>query len=161
MGLITLKLVDFQKSRFALMKVLKAAQPRGSVTVGVHEKEGLVKPPKSDMTVAEYAAANHFGTKRIPARPFLDVGVESVKDKIERDVKECYAKKLPLAQIYARMGEIGAGGVRDYITNLKTPPNALSTQRKKGAKKGKGILIDNPLVDNGILKASITKEVHL
>lgn len=155
-----IKTVGFQLSNDQMVKALKKSAPHGFVTVGVHEKEGAVKPGGSDLTVAEYAAANHFGTDKIPARPFLDTGVRSVETKILRDIAECFNKKLDIETIYKRVGVIAVGGVKQYITDLRTPPNALSTQRKKGAKVGKGVLVNNPLIDNGILRASITYEVH-
>ena len=155
-----IKTVGFQLSNDQMVKALKKSAPHGFVTVGVHEKEGAVKPEGSDLTVAGYAAANHFGTDKIPARPFLDTGVRSVETKILRDIVEGFNKKLDIETIYKRVGVIAVGGVKQYITDLRSPPNALSTQRKKGAKVGKGVLVDNPLIDNGILRASITYEVH-
>lgn len=160
MGMFDIKTVGFQLSNDQMVKAMKKAAPHGFVTVGVHEKEGAVKPEGSDLTVAEYAAANHFGTNKIPARPFLDTGVRSVETKILRDIRECISKKLDIETTYKRVGVIAVGGVKQYITDLKTPPNALSTQRKKGAHVGKGVLVDNPLIDHGILRASITYEVH-
>lgn len=87
----------------------------------------------------------------IPARPWLDKGVESGSREYLDTVREGIEGGLSAKQIMARVGVEAEGAVFNYIDKLNTPPNAPSTVRKKGA--------NNPLVDSGNMKQSVASIV--
>ncbi len=88
---------------------------------------------------------------KIPARPWLLPGVQSGNadyiDIITRAMKD----QIPLARALEQVGVVAASKVQLYMTNLKTPPNAPSTVKKKGS--------NNPLIDSGALRQSVTFKV--
>ncbi|MGH9932940.1 MAG: hypothetical protein ACREA9_27450, partial [Pyrinomonadaceae bacterium] len=49
------------------------------------------------------------------------------------------------------VGVVAAGQVKVYMTELKTPPNAASTIKRKKS--------DNPLIQDGHLRGSVTYAV--
>lgn len=148
---ITIRTPNLQSAVDQLRKEL--AQYRGgkSVLVGIHE--GSPQPESGDLTMAQLGAVLHFGTEdgHIPARPWLDTGVESGTRDILDTIRSAAAKGLPLDTVLEQVGVVAAGAVQEYITDLRTPPNAPSTIEKKGS--------DNPLVDNGHLRAAVTYAV--
>ena len=148
--MITLKLQGFQETKEMLVKELGKFNDLGTATVGVHEGAG-VHPNGDGETFAEIAIKNHFGSGNIPARPFLDVGVESVIPKINRAVEIELIKGKP-RQALEQMARLAVGGVQAYMTDLQYPPNAPYTIEKKGS--------SNPLIDTGALRANITSEIR-
>ena len=148
--MITLKLQGFQETKETLVKELGKFNNLGTATVGVHEGAG-VHPNGDGETFAEIAIKNHFGSGNIPARPFLDVGVESVITKINRAVEIELEKGNP-DKALEQMARLAVGGVQTYMTDLQTPPNAPYTIAKKGS--------SNPLIDTGALRANITSEIR-
>ena len=50
--------------------------------------------------------------------------------------------------ILETIGVIAVGKVQQYMTDLRTPPNAHSTIAKKGS--------SNPLIDTGAMRQSVT-----
>ena len=138
----------------ALSEMRKAIRDyRGGLhaTVGIHE--GAPQPESDDLTMAQLGAVLHFGTEdgHIPARPWLDVGVESGAQDIIDTVRSASSRGLPLDTVMEQIGAVAAGAVQEYITDLRTPPNAPGTIERKGS--------DNPLVDSGALRASVTYAV--
>lgn len=131
------------------------------VTVGIHEDAGI--HPDSGMTNATLGAIQHFGadiirqTKngtfqiKIPARPWLDIGVESGIQEYIRTISDGLKSGLPFDTIMKQIGLEAAAAVQEYMTNLKEPPNAKSTIAQKGS--------DNPLIDTGELRQSVTSLV--
>ena len=88
----------------------------------------------------------------IPARPWLVPGVESGrKEQIEAFV-ETFVKTGGNSEAALEAAAATAvGNVQQYMTDLKTPPNAPSTIAKKGS--------SNPLIDSGMLRGSVTHSV--
>lgn len=87
----------------------------------------------------------------IPARPWLIPGVTAGTEKILKTIQSGLEDGLTLDQINEQIGAVAAGEVKKYMTELKTPPNAASTIRKKGSA--------NPLIDSGAMRASVTYKV--
>lgn len=84
----------------------------------------------------------------IPPRPWLDVGVESgTTDYLE--VLENHSDDLDAAM--ELIGQIAVGRTQQYMTELRSPPNAKSTVKKKGS--------SNPLKDEGHLIQAVTYSV--
>lgn len=100
--------------------------------------------------VSDVAIRNEFGTSTIPARPFMRNAFDNhLPEIMEITQKACQkSDKFDVDEI---LSEIGAGIVeiiRDEIENGSFAENAPSTIEKKG--------FDNPLVDTGVLKDSIS-----
>lgn len=90
-------------------------------------------------------------TINIPPRPWLDKGVESgVKEYLET-IREGVKEGLDSKRIMVRVGVEAEGAVRQYITDLDSPPNAPATIRKKGS--------SSPLIDSGNMRQSVTSTV--
>lgn len=87
----------------------------------------------------------------IPARPWLTPGVESATQDVIDTIALGVEKGTNSTQILEQVGAIAAGATQQYMTDLKDPPNAKSTIAKKGS--------DNPLIDTGALRASVTYKV--
>lgn len=138
----------------ALSELRKAIREyRGDLyaTVGIHE--GSPQPESGDLTMAQLGAVQHFGTEdgHIPARPWLDVGVESGAQDIIDTVRSAAGRGLPLGTVMEQIGVVAAGAVQEYMTDLMTPPNAPGTIEKKGS--------DNPLIDTSAMRQSVTHAV--
>lgn len=87
----------------------------------------------------------------IPARPWLIPGVASGTRAIIAQIRDGIKSHQAVDDLLEGVGLVAAGKVQEYMTELKTPPNAKSTIRKKGS--------DNPLIDTGALRASVTSKV--
>ena len=123
-------------------------------------------------TVVEVATFNEFGTPGakypIPARPAL----RSTTDRFASMVRKLKQRALnnlfdmvdsggtvTTKDVKRELGVVGgylASKIQLAIRDWKSPPNALRTQVKKGAKVGKGVLVDNPLYDTGQEVQSVT-----
>lgn len=89
----------------------------------------------------------------IPARPWLEPGVQQATPLILEAIEAGLGADQPMDQILETVGVIAAGEVKVYMTQLRTPPNAASTIRKKGS--------DNPLIDQGHMRAAVTHKVSI
>lgn len=156
MGFVRLYFPGMQQAIDKLRAETANIRAGARVTVGIHADANPVhirrkneKPGTVKATVAEIATWNHFGTERIPARPFLDVGVQSQMNKILKAGKEVFEKKKNLGLVVDAMGGEAVGAVQEYISNQEIlPPNAPETIRRKGS--------SHPLIDIGQLRRSIT-----
>lgn len=146
---MSIKITGLQLAQDALRKELEKLQGGGYVLVGIHE--GAEQPKGADITMATLGAIQHFGNEEIPARPWLDVGVEQGNKEYLEIIEEGAASGLYQNQILDQVGVVAVGYVQQYITDLKSPPNAQSTIRKKGS--------DNPLIDTGAMRQSVTYSV--
>jgi len=121
------------------------------------------------------AAANEFGAKIpkhqarfggpddenpggwviIPERSYLrawfDENVDALQATIEHLIGQVVEGKISGRVALETIGGYVATHVQAYMVDLKTPPNAPSTIRRKGS--------SNPLIDTGQLKDSITWKV--
>lgn len=132
----------------------KDIKHKGGVSYGYNTQkdaeEGRVRFLKSGEGFMELGKTGAYSGS-IPARPFLRPGVENVAPTLvllaEVQIPKVLSGELTMLQILQQMGQMAEDGVRTQITNLKDPPNAKSTIRKKGS--------DNPLIDTGNLRQSI------
>ena len=110
--------------------------------------------------VTNVAAWNEFGTKfrgrdHVPPRPFFRNSNQNVQKPLARYLaNETNPKDMILTpQMGERVGLILQRYLQESITNLKDPPNAPETIRRKQGKA-------NPLIDTGKLRTSATYRVH-
>lgn len=118
------------------------------VTVGVHQDDNA-RPDQANN--AQIGAMNHFGTDRIPARPWLDVGVASASQEVLDTIAEAIEDGEPMDVALNRVGLVAVAGVQNYMDELSSPANAPSTVKRKGT--------DNPLIDTGELKQSVNYKI--
>lgn len=107
-------------------------------------------------TILDVALANEFGTKNIPERSFLRSSFIKYNRKFQRIFiamirKDMADGKLDMDMLLKKAGAYWVGLVKKQITDIRKPPNAPSTIKKKGS--------SNPLIDTGQLRASIGYEV--
>lgn len=148
---ITIRTPNLQSAVAQLRKELQQYRGNKHVTVGIHE--GAPVPESGDLTMAQLGAVLHFGTEdgHIPARPWLDTGVDSGTQDILETIRSAAGKGLPLDAALEQVGVVAAGAVQEYITELRIPPNAMSTIERKGS--------DNPLIDTGAMRHSVSYAV--
>ncbi len=105
--------------------------------------------------IVRYAAANEFGVPgRIPQRSFLRSTAREQASKWAGLMQTAAGEVLDGGSVQAAFGRVGlvaVGDVRRKIVQLKVPPNAPSTVRRKGS--------NNPLVDTGRMGQSIDYRV--
>ena len=87
----------------------------------------------------------------IPARPWLTPGVQSGSEEYLQIIAQAIEAGDPLKLALERVGVVAASKVQLFMTQLKSPPNAASTIKKKGS--------SNPLIDSGALRQSVTFKV--
>lgn len=84
----------------------------------------------------------------IPARPWLQTGVEEGMKEYLEVMEDGIADGLDTDMILEMVGVLAVGHVQQKIVDVRTPPNASSTIKKKGS--------SNPLVDKGVLGQSVS-----
>jgi len=89
---------------------------------------------------------------KIPARPWLNPGVASGNVEYLAIIEKTIADKGTIEQALNKVGVVAVGKVQKYMTDLRTPPNAASTIKKKGS--------SNPLIDSGALRQSVTYKIE-
>lgn len=142
---------DRDKGLKALLARVLASKK--AITVGVHAAEGGAAEP-GGATVADVATWNHFGTSRIPARPFLTNWFDANVKEIAVKLKTAGTKIVKGTDPYDALQAVALwaeGGVKRYIAQGVPPPNAPSTVAQKGSSK--------PLIDTGQLRSSIRGRV--
>lgn len=148
---------DFQIAKAELERHLRNFRGGQFATVGVHEDAPMHQTDGDAVPMAQVAALNNYGNPHnklngrpapVPARPFLIPGVESAQQDIKDSVIESIQNGATLDQTLNAIGAFAAGGVQQYMTDLKEPPNSAYTIEQKGS--------SNPLIDTGALRASIT-----
>lgn len=140
-----------QQAQAALKKEIDKLRTPYYTLVGIHESAG-VEPNSGGMTVATLGAIQHFGNDVIPERRWLDTGAESGTKEYLDVIREGVEDGLDSKQIMARVGLEAEGAIKQYITDLDTPPNKPSTIKRKGS--------SNPLIDTGNMRASVTSTVE-
>lgn len=146
---MSVKLIDFQLAQAEIQRELAKLRGNKYATVGIHEDAGNTED--GAMTQAQNGALQNFGNDKIPARPWLIPGVESATPDVIDTIASGIEKGLPTDQIMEQVGAIAVGATQQYITDLRDPPNAPYTIKKKGS--------DNPLIDTGSMRSSVTYKV--
>lgn len=123
---------------------------QGSYTkVGV-QAGGRAKDGVTDL--ATVAAANEFGTDRIPERSFLRSTMAEEREKIAAitaaEAKAILEGRRTVETSLALIGMYAASRIQAKIQSHPPPPNAPATIEKKGS--------SGTLVDSGNLMQSVT-----
>lgn len=100
---------------------------------------------------AELARELSYGTATIPARPFLEEGIESKKKEIADALKQEAAKAIGGGSAnWDKVGTMAVGAVQEFVRSdyyKSTKPNSKKTIEYKGS--------DKPLIDGGNLIQSL------
>lgn len=102
-------------------------------------------------SVKEVALRHEFGTRTIPARPFLRPAYNKNIDKWKQYIYSGLQSGKSLDTILNAVGSMGVGEIKREIASIVDPP--LKKARKDGGTK--------PLVDTGLLLSSVTYEVEI
>jgi len=135
------------------------------VAVGILGGSGKHQDGEADLVTV--AAVNEFGSpkRHIPERSFIRSTADEQREHMftmsAREFDKIKTGSSTVRQSLDTMGQKMQDKIVEKINTLRSPPNALSTQKQKGAKVGKGVLIDNPLVDTGQLKQSIRHKIEM
>lgn len=107
--------------------------------------------------VATKAAANEFGTARIPARPFMRPAVSENGrkwvDQLGQGAKAVLAGRATPAQVLQTVALGAAGDVATKISEVMSPPLSPRTIKAKGG-------ATKPLVETGQMIQSVTGVVE-
>lgn len=121
------------------------------------EKKGSGKA-----TILEYAVYNEFGTRDIPARPFMRNAIESNKESIQKYIERASSEVIN-GKISGRQGLIQIGEfIRGLIiVSIQTATNWAEPLAKKTlkAKLKKGTLNNKTLLDEKFLIKSIRFQI--
>lgn len=125
----------------------------GSVTKtevkGQREKKGGLNMP-------EIASANEFGTKTIPARPFMRTSFDENYQRIVKLINLQYDQitdgKNSAEKSLNAIGIVMVGLIQQKIRAIVSPPNSPRTIAIKGSSK--------PLIDFGQMIQSVTYKVQ-
>ncbi len=130
---MTTKLVDRGWNK--IKTNLKALQ-NTEITVGIQGQEARLQDPDSGASLADIAVYNHFGTKHIPERPFLQLALDNNKAEILKrfngSLKLITEGKVNAPTQLDRIGAYLVVLVQKEITDFNDPPNKPSTIRMKG-----------------------------
>lgn len=121
-----------------------------------------------DTPIALVAFFQEYGTGRgIPQRPFMRPAEMKNKAKWEQiarqEIRKCIETNAPLTRAMAKLGLVVQGDIDREITSITQPPLAETTikarLRRKGKKKATAS-IQKPLIDTGMMLASLTNKVE-
>ncbi len=130
-------------------RIQKQLMKAGGAFTKVGVQEGERREDGTDLVTV--AAANEFGTKRIPERSFIRSTTDEQRGKVEQMKQRILTGIADGTETIdnglAKLGEFMETKIRDKIVKLAEPPNAEFTIARKGS--------SNPLVDKGQLLQSI------
>lgn len=110
---------------------------------------------KAGADMAQIAAYNEFGTKDIPARPFIFSTVDEHKSDINRVIERQYDKILEGKTTVKKALELVGLYVKKQIDlkigSLRYPPNSPRTIKQKGS--------DKPLIDFAQMRQALQYKV--
>lgn len=105
---------------------------------------------------AELAKMLSYGTSEIPARPFLEDGIESKKKELTEAMRQEAKKVIDGGQAnWNKVGTMAVGAINEFVRGdhyKSTKPNSKKTQEYKGS--------DKPLIDGADLINSLVYVVN-
>lgn len=115
-----------------------------------NQRKGARKK-KGGQSMPEIAAQNEYGTRIIPARPFMSTAVDANRGQINDYIKKQYGRildgKSTVNKSLGLIGQLMTGLIQKRIRFITYPPNAPSTIARKGSSK--------PLIDFGQMIQSV------
>lgn len=132
-----------------------------SVEIGILAIDKNKKNKKA--TILEYAVYNEFGTKTIPARPFMRTTIDKNYDLIKKNREEQFNRvlkgEITAKQALIILGLTVQGMVQETILDAKSwaVKNNSKTIRRKTNRISK--YYDDPLQDTGFLVTHIRFQI--
>jgi HK97 gp10 family phage protein len=135
------------------------------VTTGIHQPEGSQLPRwrgevDGKTAIATYANMQEYGTRHIPARPFMRKTIEHntrlfLKNTAVgmRKIYNGHGSVLGLLIQNAKKQDMW---MKRMIVQLKKPPNSPSTLRRK-RRRGRG---SNPLIDSRSMHDAVSSHIN-
>lgn len=124
------------------------------ISIGVHGQEGEQGHANGEQTVAEIAEAHEFGLG-VPMRSWLRAWFDEREPEIEKvlitELQRAARVGKPWRWALERVALWAQADIQARIAKGIEPPNSPETKAKKGS--------STPLVDTGLLKASILARV--
>ena len=109
-----------------------------------------------DPGLAQIGAYNEYGTKDIPARPFIRTTSDNKRSQwdafMDKELNDLAKGKGTIKSSLVALGADMETDIKKTITDWKSPPNAPSTQKQKRG-------VDNPLIDTGAMRNSVSFKV--
>ena len=145
-----------QKNPNWLAKLSRKYDDDYAVKVGFPKSTKSIEYPNG-MSVVDVAMINNFGSnsRNIPARPFMSLAKKPAIEAIQKPILQMThflnKGKITKKKMAEVVSPLVVSAFKKTITDLREPPNAASTIRKKKS--------DNPLIDTGLMKNSLTSEV--
>lgn len=143
-----------QKSLTGLIKEMEYLTNH-SVEIGILAIDKEKKGNDGETTILEYAVYNEFGTKHIPARPFMRNAVEdnseNIDSYIEKRIEAVLESQITGRVALMQIGEYIRGLIIQSIataTNWATPLSSktLKAKLKKGSNNDKTLIEDRFLI---------------
>lgn len=145
--------VRFTDNKRQWEKLRRELKNIGSKEVVVGIQKGEVN---DGMLVAQYATWNEFGTRTIPARPFMRTYFDATIARLEKfstnGVTQVLLGRATFLQFLNAVGVFMVDGVKKSISTGGWLPNAPMTVALKGSSK--------PLIDSGVMLNSVTFAIH-
>jgi hypothetical protein len=136
------------KLEAALREIAKKVSKPGTLRVGFLENATY----PDGRSVALVAAANEFGTKRIPARPFFRNVIAAKSDEWAPAIGHLLPQNgYDAPKVLAIAGDAIKGQLQQSIKDTNSPPLSPVTIAKKG--------FDKPLIDSAHMLNSVGSEV--
>ena len=150
--------MDGNSSLLDLVQELGDYDGRPTLRVGVMESARNID---THDPVAPYAAANEFGTSRIPSRPFFRVTIDAKGHEWADYLGRAIGHGVPLQEALELTGARMVSDVQATIASNMAPANAPSTIRRKLRQEdeGGGMMHAGTLIETGSLLRSIEYEV--
>lgn len=128
--------------------------------------DGMTTP--GGINLPELARWQFYGTKNIPARPFLEDGINQNKAAINKAIESHYKKVAqdnnPDIPGLWKILAVAISGIKKMVIDgfyKQSIPNAPSTiYAKSHRQKGKTLVSDTPLIDDGSMINSLTGKVN-
>lgn len=114
---------------------------------------------ESGRFVAEYATYNEYGTKHIPARPFMRNTIDAHLDEWKSVIKK-YSSANPddLIGAFELAGEVAAKDVMATIEAGEFAPNSPKTIARKAARGKQNP--NTPLIDTGVMEEAVKYKIE-
>lgn len=147
-----------QTNKNFLKNLFKKLEKVDEIECAVGFPKDKVEPPKSgEPSVIDIAIWNNYGTStNTPARNFMGLAEQEIRKNFKKDSEEVMELisrgGLDVEKFLSLEGEKAKAAIQEAITELKEPPNAPSTIKRKHS--------DNPLIDTGKMRQSVTYSVR-
>lgn len=142
-----------------LDRLLRQYEGRDELAIGfpVGSKGASARYPDGT-SLLMVAAVNNFGSLdgHVPRRPYMELGADKSHEQtapmLPGLIRQINALQMTKTEALKILGPVAVGQHQAAIVERKDPANAASTIERKQS--------DNPLIDTGLLRQSVTFNVR-